>query len=140
MPPSRPAAPFLFPFPIILEQILPVPCQMDSYISKAHHSWNEVGKVIWTPKPVMLCFCYCLSGGNTGFLGMFFLQVGCVLQGLCGLCISSWLLLQYEPELGAEKSCLRCYPGRDFLSTQEVGMGCGPHLYGCMEGDALGGF
>lgn len=104
MPPSRPAAPFLFPFPIILEQILPVPCQMDSYISKAHNSWNEVGKVIWTPKPVMLCFCYCLSGGNTGFLGMFFLQVGCVLQGLCGLCISSWLLLQYELELGAEKS------------------------------------
>lgn len=104
------------------------------YISKAHNSWDEVGKVMWTAKPVMLCLCHCLSRGSTGFLGMVFIQV----DSVCGLCTSSWRLLQYEPELAAEQSCSWSYPGRDFLSRWKVG--CGPHLCGHIEGGVLGVF
>lgn len=64
----------------------------------------------------------------------------CFRRTACGLCTNSWLLLLYEPDWGAEQSCLWCYPGRDFLSKWKVGMGCGPHLYSHREGDVPGVF
>lgn len=45
--------------------------------------------------------------------------------------------VQYEPELGAQESCLCCYSGRDFLSRWEVRMGYGPHLYCHTEKNVL---
>lgn len=114
---------------------------MDSYISKVHNSWNEVGKVIWTAKPgdalpLLLSVQWKLWGFGYGLS----LSGLCFTRTLCGLCTNSWLLLQYEPELGAEQSCLWCYPGRDCLSRWKVGMGCRPHLYAHREGDVLGVF
>lgn len=48
VPLSWPAGPFLFPFPILLEQILPALCQMNSCFSNADSNCNEVGKDVWT--------------------------------------------------------------------------------------------
>lgn len=139
MPPSWPAAPFLFPFPIILEQILPVPCQMDSIFPKhitAGMKWERSCGLqsLWCFACATVCPGEALDFWVQSLFRWTVLYKDCV----CGFCTNSWLLLQYEPELGAEQSCSWSYPGRDFLSRWKVG--CGPHLCGHIEGGVLGVF